>query len=112
MSVSGYGTEFTFLGFLPVKGSERSAKLSFISDSPHAVVFFESPHRILSTASEIVDQITGELIVFNLNETSFTLIVLFTLGARSIVMCRELTKVKRLFKFIVSILPPLMYSSV
>jgi 16S rRNA (cytidine1402-2'-O)-methyltransferase len=59
ISVCGYGTDFTFLGFLPVKGVERTQKMRWISTAPHAVVLYESPHRVLVTAEDIDRDISG-----------------------------------------------------
>lgn len=68
-------TEFTFLGFLPVKGKERKEKLSKLTlSSLHNIVLFEAPHRI----KETIDDIAAILNENNIN--------------RQICCCRELTK--------------------
>lgn len=53
LSISGFSADkFVFLGFCPQK---RSRKKFFqkIDDSEYPVVFFESPHRILKTLTEL-----------------------------------------------------------
>ena len=72
LSVAGFASEtFLFLGFPPSSGSGREAWLDRASGEPGLVVFFEAPHRISRTLSDLAD-ISGE---------------------RQILMCRELTKV-------------------
>jgi 16S rRNA (cytidine1402-2'-O)-methyltransferase len=47
---SGFPTHaFSFSGFLPVKKGKRLATLEAATDAPQPTVFFESPHRLLST---------------------------------------------------------------
>lgn len=65
-------SQFTFLGFLPVKGSARTSVLQTIMTTLHVVVFFEAPHRILKTITELNDLGSGE---------------------RLCVCCREISKV-------------------
>lgn len=63
-------SSFTFLGFLPRKGSKRRATLARLVKSEVPTVFFESPHRIAET-----------------------LVDLHALAPqRKIAICRELTK--------------------
>jgi len=52
---SGMGEgRFAFLGFLARKGKAREADLQLIEAMPVPVVFYEAPHRILQTLSELV----------------------------------------------------------
>lgn len=44
---------FTFLGFLPRKGTERNDILRWIDTLPTTVVFYEAPHRIRRTMEEL-----------------------------------------------------------
>ena len=67
-------TPSTFMGFLPVKGIDRKSQLSYISNCPHSVVFFEAPHRILRTMQQLADTCGPAAAV------------------RQCVCCRELTK--------------------
>lgn len=70
LSVSGVpANSYLFLGFLPRKKG-RGKIFREIADANHTVVFFESPHRILKTLSELTSYIP----------------------ARQVTICRELTK--------------------
>lgn len=44
---------FTFLGFLERKGKERENQLALAGRSPHAVVLFESPNRLVDTLRDL-----------------------------------------------------------
>jgi 16S rRNA (cytidine1402-2'-O)-methyltransferase len=44
---------FTFFGFLPHKGAERSTALSHVMNSADNVVLYESPHRIIKLIEEL-----------------------------------------------------------
>lgn len=53
MSVSGSTVpEFTFLGFPPAKGEDRTRWFERLASYEHPVVFFEAPHRIERTVAE------------------------------------------------------------
>jgi 16S rRNA (cytidine1402-2'-O)-methyltransferase len=57
---SGLPTDsFRFSGFLPTKRGERRAALEAIKTSPRTQVFYEAPHRILETLSDVVE-VLGE----------------------------------------------------
>jgi 16S rRNA (cytidine1402-2'-O)-methyltransferase len=74
---SGLPTDsFRFSGFLPAKRGERRAALSAIKDSPRAQVFYEAPHRIVETLTDVVE-ILGEV--------------------RHVVVAREVTKLHEEF---------------
>jgi 16S rRNA (cytidine1402-2'-O)-methyltransferase len=74
LSISGFlASEFSFLGFIPVKGRERKEKLANIDNIKHTVVLFEAPHRILRTLEDIASLSNYQSI-------------------RECVICRELTK--------------------
>lgn len=62
--------QFTFLGFLPRKRGELTRVLQEAGASRRTFVFFESPHRLLKTLA----------------------IMAATLGERSLVVAREITK--------------------
>jgi len=71
LSASGLAFEgVVFAGFLPARGSERSARLLELAAGPWAVALFESPHRIVRTLEDL--------------HAAF--------GDRDIVIARELTK--------------------
>ncbi len=44
---------FTFEGFLPVKGKVRAARIAALKSEPRTAVFYESPHRILKTLTDL-----------------------------------------------------------
>ncbi len=71
LSASGLAMrEFTFLGFLPRRSSERRKLFESLKDERRTVVAFESPHRVRAALEDL----------------------LATLGDRRIAACRELTK--------------------
>jgi 16S rRNA (cytidine1402-2'-O)-methyltransferase len=54
LSVSGFpADEFVFAGFAPAKSNDRKQWLADLSCEPRTVVFFEAPHRIRQTLSEM-----------------------------------------------------------
>ena len=62
---------WVFEGFLPVQKKERAERLEQIKVLPHALVFYEAPHKIRQTLSDLAEAL-GE--------------------GRAAVLCRELTK--------------------
>ena len=77
MAASGMPSEqFLFAGFLPSRPSERRKSLRELAASPVTVVFYEAPHRI----SEMLEDALG------------------TLGNRSCVLAREVTKLHEEFR--------------
>ncbi|HLX22188.1 MAG TPA: 16S rRNA (cytidine(1402)-2'-O)-methyltransferase [Usitatibacter sp.] len=72
-ALSASGIEFdgaVFAGFLPVKGTERRARLAALASGPWAIVLFEAPHRISQTLGDLHE----------------------ALGDRVVVIAREITK--------------------
>jgi 16S rRNA (cytidine1402-2'-O)-methyltransferase len=70
--VSGLPTDrFLFAGFLPAKQGQRRHVLESLADEAATLVFYEAPHRIVETLESITE----------------------TLGARHVVVARELTKI-------------------
>jgi 16S rRNA (cytidine1402-2'-O)-methyltransferase len=67
--------QFTFLGFLPRKRGELGRLLEEVGAARRTFIFFESPHRIQKTLE----------------------IVASTLGTRSLVVAREITKIHEEF---------------
>jgi 16S rRNA (cytidine1402-2'-O)-methyltransferase len=63
--------QFTFLGFPPTKKGQRKRWFDRLGQAGGTVIFFESPHRILSTLAELQEAV----------------------GDRTIAVARELTKV-------------------
>jgi 16S rRNA (cytidine1402-2'-O)-methyltransferase len=71
LAASGLPTDsFRFGGFLPAKSGQRAGVLEALKNEQATLIFFEAPHRILDTLAD-VDRI---------------------LGARQVVIGRELTK--------------------
>jgi 16S rRNA (cytidine1402-2'-O)-methyltransferase len=72
--------EFTYLGFLPEKAGQRRTRLEEIAaqatENPRTLIFYEAPHRILETLSDLE--------------------AVFGAGLR-VVLARELTKVHEEF---------------
>ena len=62
---------WVFEGFLPVPKKERAERLDVVKNLPHALVFYEAPHKIKQTISDLRDALGGE---------------------RPAALCRELTK--------------------
>jgi 16S rRNA (cytidine1402-2'-O)-methyltransferase len=74
---SGLATDsFRFGGFLPAKRGERRAALEEIRSSPRTQVFYEAPHRIVETLTDVVEALGAE---------------------RHIVVAREVTKLHEEF---------------
>jgi 16S rRNA (cytidine1402-2'-O)-methyltransferase len=72
LAAAGASTDtFTFLGFPPTRSADRTAWFERLGSLDHTVVFFEAPHRTLTTLEHI----------------------LRTAGDCPVVVCRELTKI-------------------
>ncbi|MBF0218364.1 MAG: 16S rRNA (cytidine(1402)-2'-O)-methyltransferase [Gammaproteobacteria bacterium] len=72
LSVAGQPTDrFLFEGFLPAKREARRKRLAAVVEESATLVFYESPHRILESLQDMAELLGG---------------------ARSITLCRELTK--------------------
>jgi 16S rRNA (cytidine1402-2'-O)-methyltransferase len=63
--------EFTFVGFLPARPTERRKALRALADEPRTIIFYEAPHRALDTLEDALE----------------------ILGNRPAVIARELTKI-------------------
>ena len=73
VALSGLDAErWVFEGFLPVPKKEREKRLELVRNLPHALVFYEAPHKIKQTLCDLRDTHGGE---------------------RCAVLCRELTKI-------------------
>jgi len=74
---SGLPTDsFRFSGFLPAKSGQRRKLLESVRESPRTQVFYEAPHRLLETLTDVVE-VLGE--------------------DRHIVVAREVTKIHEEF---------------
>ena len=70
--VSGLPTgRFVFEGFLPRKGSGRTARLAALAAEPRTIVLYEAPHRVAATIADLAASLGGD---------------------RRVVIVRELTK--------------------
>ncbi len=63
---------WVFEGFLPVPKKERTERLERIKSLPHALVFYEAPHKIRQTLTDLAESLGED---------------------RQAVLCRELTKI-------------------
>ena len=71
LTTSGLPTDaFTFVGFLPVKKGKRRRLLESLAGLPHTLVFYEGPHRVVSSLAMMAE-------IF---------------GDRWAAVCREMTK--------------------
>jgi 16S rRNA (cytidine1402-2'-O)-methyltransferase len=60
LSVSGLSTdEFTFIGFLPARKSQRRKVLKDLAYEQRTLIFYEAPHRIIETLLDL-EEIFGE----------------------------------------------------
>ena len=72
VAISGLSTSrFTFEGFLSVTKKQRFSHLESVSRDTHTLIFYEAPHKLLSTLSDMLEYF----------------------GDRRISICRELTKI-------------------
>ena len=64
LSASGLPAgEFTFLGFAPNRSQDRKRWLERLLKEPRLVVFFEAPHRVLGTLTELEAIIGGDAVI-------------------------------------------------
>ena len=72
LALAGLPTgRFTFEGFLSVNKKERREHLAELTDERRTMVFYEAPHKLVTTLADLLD----------------------TLGDREVALVRELTKV-------------------
>jgi 16S rRNA (cytidine1402-2'-O)-methyltransferase len=72
LSAAGLPTdEFTFAGFLPSKSGKRKERLTELKSERRLLVFYEAPHRLISTLNDMAE-------IF---------------GEREAIVARELTKI-------------------
>jgi 16S rRNA (cytidine1402-2'-O)-methyltransferase len=58
LSLAGLPTDrFCFEGFLPSRGAERRGALAALAHEPRTLVFFEAPHRIVATLTDMAAQL-------------------------------------------------------
>lgn len=72
VAISGISTSrFAFEGFLSVTKKQRYSHLQSVSKDPHTLIFYEAPHKLVSTLTDMLEYF----------------------GDRKISLCRELTKI-------------------
>lgn len=72
VAISGIDTSrFAFEGFLPVDRKERRRRLEETAKLPHTLIYYEAPHKLRQTLSDLAEALGGD---------------------RSAALCRELTK--------------------
>lgn len=73
VALSGIDTaRFAFEGFLPVNKKERQQRLAETAGMPHTLIYYEAPHKLRQTLSDLAAALGGE---------------------RRAALCRELTKI-------------------
>ncbi|MDQ5914161.1 MAG: rRNA (cytidine1402-2-O)-methyltransferase, partial [Pseudomonadota bacterium] len=61
LSASGItAPHWLFYGFLPTKTKQREEVLRELAPAPHALVFYEAPHRILETVAALASTLGAE----------------------------------------------------
>lgn len=122
LSVSGLpASSFSFRGFLPRRKGDRRALLEAIRHEAATLVFFEAPHRLRDTLSDVADvlgdrkiavgremtklheeifrgTVTGALDYFQYPRGEFTLVMEGNPGEKAEITQEILTEVKRLRK--------------
>jgi len=77
LSASGLPTDrFVFEGFLPAKSGKRRARLTDLKGEERVIIFYEAPHRLVSTLTDMAE----------------------VMGERAAVVGRELTKIHEEFR--------------
>ncbi len=72
VAISGLSTSrFAFEGFLSVTKKQRFSHLQSVSKDTHTLIFYEAPHKLVSTLTDMLEYF----------------------GDRNISLCRELTKI-------------------
>ena len=61
LAASGQPTaRFVFEGFLPVPKRDRRERLAFLQNETRTMIFYEAPHKLLRTLSDLRDTFGGE----------------------------------------------------
>ena len=61
---SGLPTDrFSFEGFLPTKLKERSDRLENLTQEPRTLIFYEAPHRLRETLTDLAQYFGGERLI-------------------------------------------------
>lgn len=77
LAVAGLPSDrFVFEGFLPAKGKERQKRLAACQNETRTLIFYEAPHRLIQTLSDLAAILGGD---------------------RPVVLAREITKLHETF---------------
>ena len=60
LSVAGLEGPWLFVGFLPAKAAARRKALAELAPLPHALVFYEAPHRVEECVDDLLAVLGGE----------------------------------------------------
>ena len=60
LSVAGLEGPWLFFGFLPAKAAARRKALAELAPLPHALVFYEAPHRVEECVDDLLAVLGGE----------------------------------------------------
>ncbi len=63
LSMSGFEGEVTFIGFLPRQAKKRQAELQRLAAEPRVLIFYEAPHRLLPTLTDLAHSMAGRRIL-------------------------------------------------
>lgn len=60
LSAAGLASDrFHFEGFLPSRQGPRKSRLQALAESPHTLIFYEAPHRIVETLADMREVLGG-----------------------------------------------------
>lgn len=58
LAASGFsGSEFTFMGFLPARATQRRKALRELAHEPRTLIFYEAPHRLLESLEDMLEML-------------------------------------------------------
>jgi 16S rRNA (cytidine1402-2'-O)-methyltransferase len=61
LCVSGLASDrFIFEGFLPLKGTARTARLEALAQEERTIILYEAPHKLVKTLEDLATTLTGD----------------------------------------------------